>query len=347
MRRIFQRYTETRSFSAVSNELSAAGVPSFSGGRWYPLTVRSVLTNETYTGRTVFRRTKRVRSRNGTTGRRRSQVVERPVEEWIEVVGATPRIVDQALWGRVQEIIRDPERIRRRPAGRFYALSTRARCGLCGSAMVGQTLTVKGQSYRYYRCRHAYDRNTGRDCSARYVPADALEAAVWREVKQVLADPAVVLRELQRDAELNTDTEEVSRLVQEIESLRDREKRLVRLYTYGEVDEEVIREEGANLRRQLGVLEERRRSLDQRPVDYGERLNPEVLERVCAAVAEWLDRAGEEDRTLVLEALQLSVGATKDTARVTGVLPVEPPQFITIERTWASPRGRSSRRPRA
>ena len=145
VRRIFQRYTETRSFSAVSNELSAAGVPSFSGGRWYPLTVRSVLTNETYTGRTVFRRTKRVRSRNGTTGRRRSQVVERPVEEWIEVVGATPRIVDQALWGRVQEIIRDPERIRRRPAGRFYALSTRARCGLCGSAMVGQTLTVKGQ----------------------------------------------------------------------------------------------------------------------------------------------------------------------------------------------------------
>jgi len=202
--------------------------------------------------------------------------------------------------------------------------------------MVGQTLTVKGRPYRYYRCRHAYDRNTGHDCSARYVRADTLEDAVWREVKRVLTEPATVLRELWRADGHHADSEEMSRLEREIASLREREKRLVRLYTYGEVDEEVIREEGAALRRQLDVLEERRRTLDRQPVHHGERPNPETLERVCAAVAEWIDRAAsEEDQTLALEALQLAVGATRETATLTGVLPTEPPQFITIERTSA------------
>src|SRR5215208_7022351 len=34
VRRIFQRYTETHSMSAVTRELNAAGYPSFLGGRW-------------------------------------------------------------------------------------------------------------------------------------------------------------------------------------------------------------------------------------------------------------------------------------------------------------------------
>ncbi|MCC6959805.1 MAG: recombinase family protein [Dehalococcoidia bacterium] len=53
VRRIYEHYAATRSFSAVANELNDAGVPAFSGGRWHPLTIRNVLTNESYTGRTV------------------------------------------------------------------------------------------------------------------------------------------------------------------------------------------------------------------------------------------------------------------------------------------------------
>lgn len=35
VRRIFARYLEMRSFSAVSQELNQAGIPAFAGGRWY------------------------------------------------------------------------------------------------------------------------------------------------------------------------------------------------------------------------------------------------------------------------------------------------------------------------
>ena len=50
VRRIFRRYVETQSFSKVCNELTEAGIQSFSGGQWYPLTIRRILNNESYGG---------------------------------------------------------------------------------------------------------------------------------------------------------------------------------------------------------------------------------------------------------------------------------------------------------
>ena len=63
VRRIFERYAASRSFSAVASELNEAGIAALMGGRWYPITVRRVLLNEVYIGRTVYRRTKRDRAR--------------------------------------------------------------------------------------------------------------------------------------------------------------------------------------------------------------------------------------------------------------------------------------------
>ena len=151
VQRIFQQYVDSQSFSQVSNELNEAGIPAFSGGRWYPLTIRRILMNETYTGRAVYRKTKRLRLRRNNGHGPASKVVAQPQEEWVTVEGSTPRIVDETLWQRVQEILNDPERTRRRPTHRHYALRGRLKCGVCGSAMVGQTLTVSTKPYRYYR----------------------------------------------------------------------------------------------------------------------------------------------------------------------------------------------------
>ena len=126
VKRIYRRYAEIHSFSMVSGELNEDEIPSQSGGRWYPLTIPRVLINECYTGRTYYRRTKRVMSHNGRNGNGpRSQVALRPKEEWIEVEGCTPRIIDEVTWRRVQDILDDPERISRRSTGRAYALGSR------------------------------------------------------------------------------------------------------------------------------------------------------------------------------------------------------------------------------
>jgi site-specific DNA recombinase len=331
VRRVFERYLQVRSFSAVARELNDTEIPAFSGGRWYPLTVRSMLTNETYTGRSIYRRTRRVKTRDGVTGRQRSRVETRPQEEWIEVNGLSPRIVPQNVWERVQQILQDPERINRRPTPRFYVLTGRARCGICGSGMVGQTLTVKGSPYRYYRCRHVYDKNTNGSCTARYIRGEALEQAVWGEVKRVLAAPAIVLQEWQHAHDAEPETEEIQRLEQEQSSLLEREKRLVRLFSLGEVDEDMVRQEATALRRRRSVVEvalgTRKQSL---PAPLS-NIDTKRLEQVCVGVAQWLDRANDEERLLALEALQIAVHATSTTATVTGTLPTGEPPFITEE----------------
>ena len=340
VRRIFERYAASRSFSAVANELNEAGIPALMGGRSYPITVRRVLLNEVCIGRTVYRRTRRVRVRRAG-GRRRTRVVVRPEGEHIEIPGATPPIIDDELWQRVQAILNDPERTKLRSTpNREYLLRGRLRCGVCQSAMVGQTLAPKAKAYSYYRCRHAYARNTGHRCDSRYIRADALEQEIWMEVRRVLTEPEVVLREQQGPGDTGNPGKEVERLQSELASLGEREERLVRLFGYDEVDSEVVRAEFRDIQRQREVLSNELAALTNPRSCPRTSMNAPSVER--AAVAAHLDGAGSDEQQLVLEAMRLNVEATREEVTIEGILPLEPPkshqtysEIITIEQTSA------------
>ena len=255
-------------------------------------------------------------------------MIDRPPEEHIEIPGATPAIVDSALWARVQAILSDPERTRRRSvAKRHYTLRGRLSCGSCQSAMVGQTLSPKGKGYSYYRCRHAYTRTTSRPCESRYVRADALEQGIWAEVRRMLAAPEVVLSEQLRSADTDAGSEELARLENQIGSLRKREERLVRLFGYDEVDVEVVRAELRDVQRRREVLTGAMEALARPQLAWDERIDDAGLRRVCEAIAARLDGAGPEEHEQVLEAVQLSATVAGGEVTVEGVLPIEPPEF--------------------
>ena len=277
-------------------------------------------------------------------------MVERPEEEHIEIPDATPAIIDAALWERVQTILNDPERTyRRSTAKRRYMLSGRLRCGVCSSAMVGQTLTSKGRSYSYYRCRHAYTRVTGHRCESRYIRADALEQEIWGEVRSVLTEPELVLQEQRRLGEVAADPQEVERLESEMASLQKREERLVRLFGYDEVDNKVVRSEFRQLQRQRELLAEEMDALPRVGSALDEDIDEADLRRACGAIAERLNGAGPQDEDLILEAVQLQITATREEVTLEGVLPVDAPestknlpktdqtdrQFSSIEQTLA------------
>ncbi len=197
--------------------------------------------------------------------------------------------------------------------------------------MVGQTLKVKGKPYPYYRCRFAYDRLSGRRCDGRYVRAVELEGGIWREVTAVLSRPSVVYAEYERARagdEKPDHAEERARLEREVASLKDREKRLVRLYTFGEIDGDTVRSEGDDLRRRRRVLEDRLTAISPVEMIDDRQIDPAMLNRACTLVRGWLDNADTEKRMMALEALQVAVTATRESATVSGVLPVEPPSFI-------------------
>lgn len=101
VRRILEQFGAGSSVSGIARELTDALIPAQGGGRWHPLTVRRVLLNETYTGRTIYRRTKASRVRDPLTGKMRRRVTERDQSERIDIPDATPRMVEPELFARV------------------------------------------------------------------------------------------------------------------------------------------------------------------------------------------------------------------------------------------------------
>ena len=235
--RIFERYAASHSFSAVSNEPNDAGIAAFSGGGGGGLVPDHGAAHAPQRG---------VHRPHG--------VPQHKASASSRVGGATPAIIDEGLWARVQAILNDPERTSRHPvAKRRYALRGRLRCGVCQSAMVVQTLSSKGNRYPYYRCRHAYTKSTSRACTARYIPAEALEQETGAEVRKVLTAPEVVLQELNQPDDSADAREAIQRLESELATLKKREERLVRPFGYDELDSEVVRAELREARRQRGA----------------------------------------------------------------------------------------------
>ena len=138
VREIFEWFCSGVGCSQAAKRLKERGEPAFGGGPWHPLTVRRILRNESYTGRTICRRTKAVQN-----GGRKRTVVWRSEDEWIEVPGVTPALIPKDLFLRAQAILDDPARQQRGKPSINYRLRGHVRCLACGTPMVGQVLQAE------------------------------------------------------------------------------------------------------------------------------------------------------------------------------------------------------------
>jgi hypothetical protein len=142
-----------------------------------------------------------------------------------------------------------------------------------------------------------------------------------------------VLQELENHAEVHTDVTQIALLEGEIAALAEREERLVKLYTLGTIREEIAQKQLEEISRESTALNHQLSSL-QRPVGYDTRaIDRDLLKQVCSGVTQWLKNADDSDKRMALDALQVSVEATAKSATLTGVLPVNEPEFIRNEQS--------------
>ena len=102
-----------------------------------------------------------------------------------------PAIVDRATWDRTQDLLTKKTITASRGNTRVsYALQGLVTCASCGRLLAARTRREKnGRTKRYYRCR-----GYSRECRPRpYIPADLLEAKVWRHVSDLLRSPDKVV----------------------------------------------------------------------------------------------------------------------------------------------------------
>lgn len=145
VREIFDRYLHGESLHAISDDLTARGVPTRSGGTWTHSTVKAILENPVYVG--VLRRWK-YRSKkvtNPKTGRPKDVRVK--TGEYEDHPGRWEPIISQATWNKVSAL-RSSHRESAKKSGAKnlnrgqYLLTGLLYCGACDTRMFH-----KGQLY--------------------------------------------------------------------------------------------------------------------------------------------------------------------------------------------------------
>ena len=212
IRRMFEWVGQERaSLALVCQRLFEAGVPSPTGkARWRESMVSALLTNPAYAGHARFGRRATApwqpplrppRGRAPIPKHPRRRVLA-PAEQWISI--PVPALIDAALFQGTQEQLGENRRRRRqRKAGARYLLQGLLVCRSCGYALCGRwkaSLRSPEQGYRYYRCTGTDGHRFAgqRQCDAKPLPVEPLDAAVWAEVCRLLENPARVADEYQR-----------------------------------------------------------------------------------------------------------------------------------------------------
>ena len=188
--KIFKMALDGVSINQIATHLNKHGIRSKSGGLWHPLTIRRILANPTYTGKTYYGMSKRIT---------KTKVIRQPRQSWTLLPDITPPIITEHIFALTQEAIARSKLSRPVKPNAAYLLTSFLKCSKCGSPITGTTLNGK---YRYYKCRGATPTTTrGKICDAGYIKAHQLETSVWEKLLGMLSNPLTLLRTLINDTE--------------------------------------------------------------------------------------------------------------------------------------------------
>ncbi len=179
---IFNKYINLESLRGVTHWLNSNSYKTRNGLTWATSSIRRVLSNPTYIGKTWYN--KRVSSK--TTHRLKN----RPKEEWIVEDGKHEAIITKEIYDKVQAILerqfKEPKR-----KGSHYLLSGLVRCGHCGATLNGYTQKIKRndklKAYAYYKCHNNTSKGSS-VCKGNTIQKDKLENTIIEKILSLAKD---------------------------------------------------------------------------------------------------------------------------------------------------------------
>ncbi|MGO8948052.1 MAG: recombinase family protein [Ktedonobacterales bacterium] len=161
---------------------------------WSPVMVRSILSNESYTGRHAANRYQSVKvKRPDEQGRVRTvrKIKRRDPGDAAIVHISIPALVDDAVWQRVQTSLKTRQLDDSSDADEPLLNKGIAICGVCGARMISSKHRSPNE-YRIYCCSLRAGRPTdrSRDCPGRsyVVKASEVDRDIWNKVRDIIRD---------------------------------------------------------------------------------------------------------------------------------------------------------------
>jgi len=311
---------EGQSTYAIASRLRELGVPTKKGKAWSKETIRAILKNTAYMGKTYAFKTKHGQPINDI-----------PRDAWIEIPNATPPIIDSQMFDDAQKQLGINSQKAMRNTRHHYLLRRHIRCQKCGCPYVGhvQVKAIKGKRYEYrrYECtgRYKYTIPFG-TCTNKSWSADKLESLVWEKVEHIIANPELIINEIEiqrQDSDKSGVLKNELQIVERhLKALKREQEELLRWALKGFPEDTIVLE---NMR-----INDKRESLKAQKVELESQIkasqesmiNVPKLERLVELIQQKIANPDFETKRLAMEMLNIKVWIDEHSIEITGSIPV-------------------------
>ncbi|GFR12079.1 uncharacterized protein TNCT_354051 [Trichonephila clavata] len=300
---------ERASIGEVCRRLNTMSIITRTGKKcWDRSVIWGMLKNPAYKGQAAFGKTKvgvklqHIRPQRHSCEQPKDNYSIYPVEKanWIYV--KVPNIVNEDVFDIVQEQLAENRKIARtRERGAKYLLQGLIVCKCCRYAYYGSPVRNKrGEKvdhYAYYRCigRDSYRFGGNKICDNKHIRTDALETAVWEEVKHLLKNPNRILEEYKRKLSefKRSSWDKKSDLLEKQENKLQRGiARLIDSYAQEYISQEEFEPRVKAMKQSLKAIEEeKKRIFDQKKLKQELTLVVTNLEDFSSNITSNLDNA--------------------------------------------------------
>lgn len=315
----------------IAEKLNLMGIHPRKGGKgWSPSVIRSILKNETYTGKAYYNRrfgVKPKKPRKSMAYRKHEYTTRkpRPKNEWIEI--EVPMIIGEDTFRRAgEQLKRNTWWAPRNNTQHPYLLRRFVRCGECGYKMWG---VFRGK-YAYYMCKEGRNLvGTHREtkCTSRSVKQELLDGIVWRKITELLDNPKLIIEQYkrQRDVVFSGGTQKQCQKFEQRIQLFDKQiQRLIDAYQMEIITSKELETRRNNLQQKILQLQgqiknikvNERKEIDSRKIF-------DNIEVFCDAVKQGIDNAGFEDKRRIIELIIEEVIVTNGKVEIVHIIPLE------------------------
>ena len=287
VREMFRMYTEDFcGIGAIAKKFTTERIPTRKNiGRWERSVIWAMLRNPAYSGKACYgktehaerqRITKPLRTKGGYVARNHCNR-EKPREEWIEI--AVPAIITQETFDIAQERLKSNKLHSQRNTKVETLLQGMMVCSECGYSLY-RTYTETSAKKRiyYYRCfgSDPYRFEGVRKCNCKPVRQDYLDDIVWQQIQELLKDPTLIQREVEKRVDQTRNASPV--LKQKEAILKQRSKlsqsmdKLLDAYQEGLITIAQLRIRMPELQRRLKATEKELENLKHHELALDQRL---------------------------------------------------------------------------
>lgn len=263
VRAIFHMYTnEGKGTHVIARELEEAGMRPKRVKRWSNTVILRVLRNEKYVGDLCQKKTI---TPNYLT---HAKKYNRGEEEKVYLYDHHQPIISRELWVRTQAELqrKSPTSEQIMKHSNRYWCSGKLYCGLCGSHYVSRTKPLKnGTLYKSWRCYEAANHGAPKErmgvqvgCSNTFINEKALLACMKFLITHIKVNYGKLRSEIINDIKAlqSSSGQETGRIRGQLESLKEKKKKMIDLVLEGTLTKEDLIEQMAWYDEQIQELEQ-------------------------------------------------------------------------------------------